>query len=87
MTDKQKEPSINIDINPDRTPVFYTDNINITMNEDGVVLNFCQKIAAKQFTVVARIGMSQRHAEKFVNKLGSMLVNEKQMKEPAKLKN
>jgi hypothetical protein len=64
-----------VNLNLDTTPILYTDNILITLNEDGVVLDASQRIAStNQARIVARIGMSRNHAKKFVNKLGELLV-------------
>lgn len=70
----QTERDIAVKINLDTTPVLYTDNIGMTTNEDGVVLDVMQRIGnTKQVRVVARIGMSRQHAKKFVMKLGKLL--------------
>lgn len=82
-----KQQSIRIDINAETTPIYYTDNINITINPDGVVLNFCQVVTPNQMKVVARVGMSLDHAKKFVNKMGSLMVNESKMNQGSKIKN
>ena len=78
---KGKGQSVQVDINPDSTPIYYTDNINIAVNEDGVVLNFCQIIAPGKLKVVSRIGMSGQHAKKFVNKLGAIILQEQGVKQ------
>lgn len=78
-TDNSKQ-SVQVDLNPETTPIHYTDNINIVVNEDGVVLNFCQVIAPGKLKVVSRVGMSPQHANKFVNKLGSILIQEQGVK-------
>ena len=64
-----------VNLNLDTTPVYYTDNILMSINNDGVVLDVAQRIAASnQLRVVTRIGMSRDHAKKFVNKLGELLI-------------
>lgn len=64
-----------INLNLDTTPILYTDNILMTINEDGVVLDIAQRIAStNQVRIVARVGMSREHAKKFVNHLGELLV-------------
>ena len=57
-------------------PILYTDNINMFANDDGVILNFTQRIDEKNAPeVVARIGMSREHAKKFISKLTGLLLN------------
>ena len=79
--------TITLEINPKDTPIYYTDNINIVTNEDGVVLQFCQPKQPGVFTVVSRIGMSWSHAEKFISKLGGVVMKEKGLKTSSKVKN
>lgn len=69
-----KEEKLNININPDTTPILYTDNIIMSTNDDGFILDVCQKIGnSNQLKVVSRIGMSRNHAKKFVEKMGKLL--------------
>jgi len=69
---EQKEVQININL--DTTPILYTDNVLMTTNEDGVVLDVCQKIGpSNQIRIVTRIGMSRSHAKKFLKEFGSLL--------------
>ena len=73
--EKSKDPpNVEISINLDNTPVLYTDNILMTTNEDGVVLDVCQKLgSSNQVRVVARIGMSRNHAKKFIKALEDLV--------------
>jgi len=74
MADDKKQPGIAININLDTTPVLYTDNILITTNQDGVVLDVCQKLGTtNQIRIVSRIGMSREHAKKVAKELGRLL--------------
>jgi hypothetical protein len=66
---KQAQVSVNLDT----TPILYTDNVLISANEDGVVLDVAQKVG-EQLRLVARIGMSRIHAQKLVEKLGQILL-------------
>jgi hypothetical protein len=71
--DKNKE-EFQINVNPHETPILYTDSIFMTTNEDGIVLDVCQKVGStNQIHVVSRIGMSRDHAKKFVKKLSELL--------------
>lgn len=71
MKDKTE---IIIDLDPTEVPILYTDNISIVVNEDGVVLNVCQKVGPHKYHVITRIGMSTTHAQKVVNKLARVLM-------------
>ncbi|HMS22545.1 MAG TPA: hypothetical protein PKA38_02155 [Candidatus Levybacteria bacterium] len=68
---KQEE---NIHVTPTTIPILYTDTLFMNVNEDGVIIDVCQKgIAQNQVQVVARVGMSKSHAKKFVKKLSEIL--------------
>ncbi len=71
--DKQKK-SINVSFNPDSTPILYTDNINMDINDSGVVLNVMQRTGPVQARIVTRVGMSREHAKKFASKLSELLL-------------
>jgi hypothetical protein len=74
---KAKQPTTPqnvVSVNLDNTPILYTDNIHITTNEDGVVLNVMQKLAtSNQIRIVARVGMSRVHAKKFLTEMSRLL--------------
>lgn len=74
--DKNKKPvnQQQVNLNLDTTPILYTDNIFMTTNPDGVVLDIAQRVGStNQVRIVTRIGMSREHAKKFVNELGKLL--------------
>ena len=74
-----------VSVNFDNTPVLYTDNIQMTANDDGVVLDVLQRLGnTNQARVVARIGMSLEHAKKFAQMLGQFVVNPKGMQTTGK---
>lgn len=75
MADNQNpKPEMNVNINLDTTPVLYTDNVFLTINEDGIVFDFSQKIGStNQLRVVSRVGMSREHAKKLYKILGDQL--------------
>lgn len=63
-----------IDVNLDSTPILYTDNVFMSTNEYGVVLDIAQKLGpTNKARIVSRVGMSREHAKKFVNELGKLL--------------
>ncbi|MBI2018805.1 hypothetical protein HYS96_03835 [Candidatus Daviesbacteria bacterium] len=65
--DEKKKGVQNLNINFDSTPIVYTDNINITANEDGVVFDVMQRLmSTNNVRVVARFGMSREHAKKLI---------------------
>jgi hypothetical protein len=76
MNDQNKKSNaVQVSINLDTTPVLFTDNINMTVNPDGVVLDIMQRLGpTNQVRIVARIGMSREHAKKFLNKMGELLL-------------
>lgn len=76
MTDKNKKTAeVQISVNLDTTPVLYTDNINMTINPDGIVLDIMQRLGpTNQVRIVSRIGMSREHAKKLVEKIGKLLL-------------
>lgn len=72
MEKNNKQVSVNLNV--ETTPILYTDNIFMTTNEDGVILDVGQKIlASDQVKIVSRVGMSRSHAKKFVAELGKLL--------------
>ena len=76
MDDKTKnqQAQIQIDINLDKTPILYTDIVYMTTNDDGLVLDFAQKLGpTNKVRIVSRIGMSRQHARKFLNELGKLV--------------
>lgn len=65
---------ISVNVNLDSTPILYTDNIFMTTNEDGVMVDVCQKLGkTNQLRIVSRFGMSRTHAKKFLKELGKLL--------------
>jgi len=74
MADEKKDEGINLNINLDTTPVLYTDNVFMSVNEDGVVLDVVQRVgSSNQARVVSRLGMSKTHAKKFIKALSDLL--------------
>jgi hypothetical protein len=73
--DEQKmEPQVSVNVNLDTTPILYTDNIFMTTNSDGVILDICQKLGSTNTVrIVARVGMSREHAKKVAAQLGKLL--------------
>ena len=73
IDNNQKQNQMNVNINLDTTPILYTDNVLISGSEDGIVLDFGQKVGpTNQVRVVARVGMSREHAKKFLRVLLDM---------------
>ena len=71
----QKNQPVQVSVNLDTTPVLYTDNINMTVNPNGVVLDIMQRLGpTNQVRIVSRLGMSREHAKKFLDKLGKLLL-------------
>lgn len=71
---KTDEQQFQVTVNPEKTPIMYTDTVFMNVNDDGVTLDICQKVGnSNQLQVVTRIGMSREHAHKFVKKLSEIL--------------
>lgn len=88
MDKKQEEQKIQVNVNLDTTPILYTDNIMMTTNEDGLVLDVTQKLGStNQMRIVSRIGMSRDHAKKFLNELGRLLAMTEGQKQTGKKTN
>lgn len=76
------EKQMQVTINLDTTPVLYTDGVQMTANEDGVVLDVLQKVGnTNQQRVVARVGMSLTHAKKVSTLLAQVADNPQGMKQ------
>lgn len=74
MDEKNKNQGTNVNINLDTTPILYTDNILISVNPSGIVLDFSQQIAStNQARIVARVGMSKEHAKRFLEQFEAIL--------------
>ena len=79
MDDKKNPPAgggqqVGLNVNLDTTSIFYTDNIFMNANEDGIVLDIGQKLFnTNQVRIVARVGMSRSHAKKFIAEMGKLL--------------
>lgn len=71
---KSGEVQLNVNVNFDTTPIVYTDSIQFTTNEDGVVFDVMQRLmSSNQVRIVSRVGMSRGHAKKLVTELGRLL--------------
>ena len=87
MTTKP-EQDIQINVNLDTTPVLYTDNILMSTNEDGLVMDVAQKLGGtNQLRIVSRIGMSREHAKKFLHELSKLLAMTEGQNQTGKKKN
>ena len=75
MENKEEKPKgVQINIDPSRTPVVYTDAIRVSADNNGVVLTFAQKLdITNQLFTVARIGLSKEHAKKLIEHLTRVL--------------
>lgn len=75
MDQKQDDQKgLNVNLNPQATPVLYTENIFMNASEDGVVIDICQRLGnTNQLQIVARVGMSKSHAKKFLKAFGDLI--------------
>lgn len=76
--DKSNDPKItalNINLDAKQTPILYSDNIFISANEDGVVIDVGQRAGnTNQVQIVARVGMSRNQAKKLAEALSKNLI-------------
>lgn len=71
---KTDEQQLQINLNPEKAQILYTDTVFMNVNDDGITFDICQKVGnSNQLQVVSRIGMSREHAKKFVHKLSEIL--------------
>lgn len=85
---KKTEKQLAVNVNLDTTPILYTDNISMTVNPDGLVLDIMQRLGpTNQVRIVARIGMSREHAQKFARELAKLLAVTQGASETGKKKN
>ena len=74
MADVRAGQELSVEINPETTPIFYTDSISMTANNDGLVLDVMQRIGnTNKAKIVSRVGMSREHAKKFASELSRLL--------------
>lgn len=85
--EEQQGQALNVDF--DTTPILYTDNVFMTTNSYGLILDIGQRIAStNQIRIVSRIGMSREHAKQFISELGKLLaMTEGQLQTGKKAKN
>jgi len=84
---KVQTKELAVNVNLDTTPVLYTDQIFMSINEDGLVLDVCQKLGpTNQLRIVSRIGMSKTHTEKFLRELGKLVLMTKGQKQTGDVK-
>ena len=75
MAAKKNQNEITVNMEPEVTPVLYTDKVLMTVTDDGVVLDIGQQVGStNSIQIVSRIGMSKTHARKLVNELGKVLL-------------
>ncbi|PJC32894.1 hypothetical protein CO051_02320 [Candidatus Roizmanbacteria bacterium CG_4_9_14_0_2_um_filter_39_13] len=83
MQNKQNNiENYEVNLNLDSTPILYSDNVMMHINDFGVVLDIGQNLGdSKKVRLVSRIGMSREHAEKLVQELGKLLAMTKGQKQ------
>jgi hypothetical protein len=63
-----------VNIDPGKTPILYTDSVFLSSNKYGVVFDVAQTMSpGDNQVVVARIGMSREHAKVLLEVLGKHL--------------
>lgn len=85
---EQKKNEMAVSINLDNTPILYTDNILLSTNENGLVMDIGQKLGGgQQMRIVSRVGMSRTHAKKLLEELGKLLALTEGKRQTGKSKN
>lgn len=79
----KNERQVSVVLNPEITPILYTDEVQITTNDFGVVIDSIQKIGPYDARVVSRLGMSRQHAKKLVEELAKTLIVTEEKKQRA----
>jgi hypothetical protein len=70
--DQQQQVNFNID--PNKTPVYYTDGYLVSSNENTVILSFSQAVNdGSQQNIVARVAMPLPQAKAFLATLNDHL--------------
>jgi uncharacterized protein YfcZ (UPF0381/DUF406 family) len=90
MADESKaEKGFNLNINAQTTPVFFSDHIQMTISENGIVFDVGQRVLnTNQITVVSRFGINREHAKRLLKSLGELLaLTEGQVETVKKVKN
>jgi uncharacterized protein YfcZ (UPF0381/DUF406 family) len=87
--EKQVEKGFNLNINTQTTPVLFSDHIQMTISENGIVFDVGQRILnTNQIAVVQRFGINREHAKKMLKSLGELLaLTEGQVETVRKVKN
>lgn len=87
--DKQQGNQFNLNINAQETKVMFSDHIQMTISENGIVFDVGQRILnTNQITVVSRFGVNREHAKKLLKSLGELLaLTEGQVETVRKVKN
>ena len=74
MAKNDEETKFQVNLNPEKVKILYTDTVFMNVNDDGVTFDICQKVGnSNQLQIVSRVGMSRDHAHKFVKKLSEIL--------------
>ena len=90
MADENKVPDgFNLNINAQTTPVMFSDHIQMTISENGIVFDVGQRILnTNQINVVSRFGINREHAKRLLKSLGEVLaLTEGQVETVRKVKN
>jgi transcriptional regulator with XRE-family HTH domain len=62
--------------------IIYSDGVQVTANNNGVVLNFAQGVGTPQSLTTARIGMSREHAANLIQTLQRAMEGSKPLQLP-----
>jgi len=83
---QEETKNLNVNINPQATPILYTNIVFMSADEFGIVIDFGQKVGGlNQINIASRIGMSREHARKIVEELGKLIVMTEGQKKTARV--
>ncbi len=72
--DIKADKNFNLNINTQQTPVFFSDHIQMTISDNGIVFDVGQRILnTNQIAVVCRFGINREHAKRLLKSLGEIL--------------
>lgn len=72
--DNKADKTFNLNINAQQTPVFFSDHIQMTISDNGIVFDVGQRVLnTNQIAVVSRFGINREHAKRLLKSLGELL--------------
>ena len=74
MADEKPAEGFNLNINAQTTPVYFSDHIQMTSSDNGIVFDVGQRVLnTNQIAVVCRFAVNREHAKRLLKSLGEVL--------------